>query len=141
MQKRLAVLVLLVLFIALSFVMACRKKHDSDNTGGKIYTQKMAGSRQFAGTDTFGFSPIVGKYDTQTYNIEVLNDSTLKILSDTIHYVSHNEASKSLFFKGVAHPDSVAVTYFYEQDSITYFIYSRVSLCCFNKKVMHTIDR
>lgn len=141
MSGNIRLLVLFIFILFCVFVFSCRKKRLPGLPAPKSYTLKMAGSRLFAGTDTLGFAPIVGRADTQKMNIEVLNDSTLKIMSDTIHYVSYNETAKSLFFKRVAHPDSVAITYFFQEDSITYFIYSRVSLCCFNKKVLHTIDR
>lgn len=107
--------------------------------GPKDYTNKMEGTRVFVGTDTTGFFPITGKNDTQSYIINVLNDSTIAIASDTLSLAIWSVTDKYIFFSQGIFPDTTAVTYYYSADSMTYYYYSRPTSCCFTKKVLHTI--
>ncbi len=107
--------------------------------GPKDYTNKMAGMHTFIGTDTTGFFPITGKNDTQTYNVTILNDSTIAVANDTLNFAIWSAADKYIFFSQGVFPDTTALTYYYAADSMAYYYYNRPTSCCFTKKVLHTI--
>lgn len=107
--------------------------------GSKDYMTKMSGMHTFVGTDTTGFFPITGKNDTQTYNVTILNDSTIAIANDTLSFAVWSAADKYIFFSQGIFPDTTALTYYYAADSMAYYYYSRPTSCCFTKKVLHTI--
>jgi len=100
----------------------------------------MAGVRKFAGTDSTGFFPQAGHPDTSNYTVTVINDSSIKIELDTLYLQSYSFATQALSFKGITPFDSTTATYYHNSDSIEYFLYSRPTLCCYQKKQKHTID-
>lgn len=100
----------------------------------------MAGIRKFAGTDSTGFFPVAGNPDTSDYNILVINDSSIRIEADTLYLQAYSYTDRSLFFKGITAFDSTTATYYPGADSISYYLYSRPTLCCYIKKQKHTID-
>ncbi|MBE2289226.1 MAG: hypothetical protein IAE95_06700 [Chitinophagaceae bacterium] len=136
--------------VTIGSIIGCRKEKQTPfnppppppavtTTGPKDYTKKMEGAHTFVGTDTTGFFPVTGKNDTQTYNVAILNDSTVVIANDTLGFAIWSAADKYIFFSQGVFPDTTALTYYYAADSIAYYYYSRPTSCCFTKKVLHTI--
>ncbi len=154
-HSKISIPALIIVFTVLS-VISCRKrvcydapppppirdtvtvKDTSENP--QLYTWRIAGTRKFAGTDSTGFFPLAGNPDTSDYNILVISDSSIRIETDTLYLQAYSYAGHSLFFKGVTPFDSTTATYYPGVDSISYYLYSRPTLCCYIKKPKHTID-
>lgn len=145
-MRPITILVFLLFFSSISWT-SCKKK-DTNNQVippyispyPKNHTSKMTGERLWIGILKTGFFPTTERADTQRYTVNILDDSTVMILTDTFHYQSL-AADSSMFFKrnrGTATRD-VSVSYYFSADSMLYSYYDRFSSCCFTSRLLHTI--
>lgn len=139
--------ILPVLFV--SFLWAsCKKKSDAPApippyapTYPKNYTAHMGGYRTWLGTYEWGFGGPGPQNDTQHFAVTIYNDSTIIIQGDTLNYKYYTGLDSSMYFDGSAHFVSglgtVSATYYFTGDSLSYYKYSRPTLCCFTKYDLH----
>lgn len=140
-------LLVFLLFSSGILLTSCRKEQPKEpvispyiSPYPKNHTSGMKGERLWVGKYTTGFFPTTELADTQHYAVNILNDSTVMILTDTFHYQSI-AADSSMFFKrnrGTATRD-VSVSYYFSADSMVYNYYDRFSSCCFTSRQLHTI--
>ena len=102
----------------------------------------MAGARTWVGFHKIGFFPVQEWADTTHYEVVILNDSMVQILTDTIRYYYPSADSNAIIYKKAITWDNlheIVLTYYYKTDSMVYDFYSRWSTCCFDQEVLHTI--
>ena len=102
------------------------------------YTEKMGGTRNWVGTDSFGFAPGTGNDIALAFAITPVNSSTVNVQGDILDYVSYSEPDQSMLFSKKGSQDSASVVYFFKADSITYYKYERVSLCCYTIRHLYS---
>ena len=144
MSRALAFTLTIGLFVLCFFADSC-KKHKEDRKVytapyPRNYTVKMGGTRHWTGTYEQGFFPQSVRNDTADFAITVLDDSTINIKGDTLYFRSGNRPDSSMLFVGpraVAVNDTIALSYYFRADTLSYYKYSRPTLCCFDQYYLH----
>lgn len=116
----------------------CRKKNQAPSYPYNN-TQKMGGMRHWTGVNVQGLSgPSTTDSVFLNYEVTPLTSTTVSMQGKVLNYASYSEAEKYMLFIKKNTQDSTALEYYFEADSMSYYHYERVSLCCYSSQQWNT---